>query len=46
MKDAVIVKHAIQALSPRIIAAHGPTGTGKSTVFPLAITIGQSIPKG
>ena len=38
MKDAVIVKHTIQALSPRIIAAHGPTGTGKSTVFPLAIT--------
>ena len=37
-KDAVIVKHTIQALSPRIIAVHGPTGTGKSTVFPLAIT--------
>ena len=37
MKDAVIVKHTIQALSPRLVAAHGPTGTGKSTVFP-AIT--------
>ena len=35
---ARIVKHAIQALSPRIVAVHGPTGTGKSTVFPLAIT--------
>ena len=38
MKDAVIVKHTSQALSPRIIAVHGPTGTGKSTVFPPAIT--------
>ena len=38
MKDAIIVKHTIQALSPRVIAVHGPTGTGKSTVFPLAIT--------
>ena len=38
MKDAVIVKNTIQALSPRIVAVHGPTGTGKSTVFPLAIT--------
>ena len=38
MKDAVIVKHTIQALSPRIIAVHGLTGTGKATVFPLAIT--------
>ena len=25
-------------LSPRIVAVHGPTGTGKSTAFPLAIT--------
>ena len=38
MKDAAIVKNVIKALSPRIIAVHGPTGTGKSTVFPLAIT--------
>ena len=33
MKDAIVVKPTIQALSPRIIADHGPTGT-----FPLAIT--------
>ena len=38
MKDDLIVKNTIQALSPRIVAVHGPTGTGKSTVFPLAIT--------
>ena len=38
MKDAIIVKHTIQALSPRIIAVHGATGTGKSTVYPLGIT--------
>ena len=38
MKDAAIVKNTIQALSPRIVAVHGPTGIGKSTVFPLAIT--------
>ena len=38
MKDAQIVKNTIKALSPRIVAVHGPTGTGKSTVFPLAIT--------
>ena len=38
MKDAQIVKNTIEALSPRIVAVHGPTGTGKSTVFPLAIT--------
>ena len=37
MKDALIVTRTIQALSPRIVAVHGP-GTGKSTVFPLAIT--------
>ena len=37
-KDAVIVKNTIQASSPRIVAVHGPTGTGISTVFPLAIT--------
>ena len=38
MKDEQIVKNTIKALSPRIVAVHGPTGTGKSTVFPLAIT--------
>ena len=38
MKEAAIVKNTIRALSPRIAAVHGPTGTGKSTVFPLAIT--------
>ena len=37
MKDEQIVKNTIKALSPRIVAVHGPTGTGKSTVFPLAI---------
>ena len=38
MKDELIVKNTIKALSPRLVAVHGPTGTGKSTVFPLAIT--------
>ena len=38
MKDEQIVKNTIKALSPRIVAVHCPTGTGKSTVFPLAIT--------
>ena len=38
MKDGAIVKNTIQALSPRIIAVHGPTMTEKSTAFPLAIT--------
>ena len=38
MKDELIVKNTIKALSPRSVAVHGPTGTGKSTVFPLAIT--------
>ena len=38
MEDALIVKNTVEALSPRIVAVHGPTGTGKSTVFPLAIT--------
>ena len=33
MKDEQIVKNSIKALSPRIVAVHGPTGTGKSTVF-------------
>ena len=37
MADELIVKNTVKALSPRIVAAHGPTGTGKSTVFPLAI---------
>ena len=38
MKDEQIAKNTIKALSPRIVAVHGPTGTGKSIVFPLAIT--------
>ena len=38
MKDAIISKNTTQALSPRIAAVHGPTKTGTSTVFPLAIT--------
>ena len=38
MKDELIVKNTVKALSPRIVAVNGPTGTGKSTVFPLAIT--------
>ena len=37
MADELIVKNTVKALSPRIVAVHGPTGTGKSTVFPLAI---------
>ena len=32
MEDAVIVKPAIQALSPRVVAVHGPAGTGISRV--------------
>ena len=43
MKDAVIVKQAIQALSLRIVAVHGRTGTGKSTVFPLEITHAEGL---
>ena len=38
MEDEPIVKNTVEALSPRIVAVHGPTKTGKSTVFPLAIT--------
>ena len=38
MEDELIVKNTVKALSPRIVAVHGPTGTWKSTVFPLAIT--------
>ena len=38
MKDEQIVKNTFNELSLRIVAVHGPTGTGKSTVFPLAIT--------
>ena len=37
MADEFIVKNTVKALSPRIVAVHGLTGTGKSTVFPLAI---------
>ena len=37
MKDELVVTNSIRALSPRIVAVHGPTGTGKSTVFPLAV---------
>ena len=37
MADELIVKNTVKALSPRIVAVHGPTETGKSTVFPLAI---------
>ena len=29
--------NSIRALSPRIVAVHGPTGIGKSTAFPLAV---------
>ena len=46
MKDEQIVKNTIKALSPRIVAVHGPTGTGKSTVFPLAITHWTECAKG
>ena len=38
MEDELIVKNTVKALSPRIVAVHGPTGTGKSTAFPLTIT--------
>ena len=38
MEDELIVKNTVKALLPRIVAVHGPTGTGKSTVFPVAIT--------
>ena len=37
MKDEIAVTNSIRELSPQIIAVHGPTGTGKSTVFPLAV---------
>ena len=37
MADELLVKNTVKALSPRIVAVHGPTGTGKSTVLPLAI---------
>ena len=46
MKDEQIVKKTTTALSPRIVAVHGPTGTGKSTVFPLAITHWTEYAKG
>ena len=38
MKDSIAIKNNIHALSPRIVAVHGTTGTGKSTVFPLAVS--------
>ena len=37
MKDDKAVTNSICALSPRIVAVHGPTGTGKPTLFPLAV---------
>ena len=37
MKDSMVIKNTIHALSPRIVAVHGLTGIGKSTVFPLAV---------
>ena len=46
MKAEQIVKNTIKALSPRIVAVHGPTGTGKFTVFPLAITHWTEYAKG
>ena len=36
-KDTTAVTNSIRALSPRIAAVHGPAGTGKSTVFRLAV---------
>ena len=39
MKDEQIVKVQPRRFRPELhVAVHGPTGTGKSTVFPLAIT--------
>ena len=37
MKGSIAIKTSIRALSPRIVAVHGPTGTGKSATFPLAV---------
>ena len=37
MKDTIAITSCTHALSPRIVAVHGPTGTSKSTVFPLAV---------
>ena len=37
MKGESAVTNGIRALPPRIVAAHGPTGTGKPTVFPVAV---------
>ena len=37
MRDELAVTNSIRALSLQIIAVHGPTGTGKSTVFPLSV---------
>ena len=39
MKDELAVSNSIRVLSPRIVAVLGPTGTGKSTVFPLAVAL-------
>ena len=46
MKDEQIVRNSIKALSPRIVAIHGPTGIGKSTVFPLAVTHWTDVTQG
>ena len=43
MKDSLAIKNSTHALSP---AVHGPTGTGKSTVFPLAVTHWTYMTKG
>ena len=37
MNNSIAIKSSIHAQSPRIVAVHGPTGTGKSTVHPLAV---------
>ena len=37
MEDELAITNSIRALSPQIVAVHGPTGTGKPTVFPLAV---------
>ena len=40
MKDELAVTTGLRALSPRIVAVHGRMGTGKSTMFPLAVAHG------
>ena len=37
MKDTIAITNRIHALSPMNVAVHGPTGIGKSAVFPLAV---------